>query len=435
MKNLTYALIVLSGLLLTACGGGSDDATEVLTFDPFVNQYDADAYNIGLFPLYSYRGDASLLAAQQINAAGGILGGQRINIISVFFQTVDAFEIVDVQAVAQQMIETYGIQMLATGSSYIFLKLAEITIPHQALLLSDSATSPAITRLEDNDLAFRLPPSDVIAGKVLAELAWNDGARYCSVLFTENEAYGQGLSSAFSQAFQDLGGTILASVVIPQDVSNDFSPYFNDLLGKNPDCVFPALLRSTTVANLVNEAASLYTSGFYVFSDAAFAQGFVESIARPEVLSGSIAVTPGFGLRDSPEYLAFASTYRAQYGQEPLNFSAHAYDMIFVMALAAERAGIQNQTNRPTTAMIHDSLRAIMNPPGTAVSPSRIAEALALLRAGEEINFFGASNPDMGWDTQGDVAGQPVYDVYRYDASSQSLQAALQMVIDLPLAE
>lgn len=424
-------LCLIPAVLLSACGGG--DADTPLAFDPFADQYDASAYNIGIFPLYPYRLNANLLAAQQVNASGGLLNGRRLNLVAASFQTVDAFETIDIEGTARRMLEDYGFSTLVTGSSYVLLKLAELTVPAGAVLLGDSATSPSITALDDRDLVFRVPPSDAIAGQVLAELAWNDGARRCASVYTADDAYGAGLSAAFKQAFVALGGEVVSETALPKELSNDFVSYFPAIFGAQPDCVFPPLLRSTTAANLVNEATTTQFNGFYLFSDAAFAEGFTTSIANPDSLRGSIAVTPGFGLRGSPEFEQFVANYRAQYAQEPLNYTVHAYDLMMVLALAIERAGREFQTDNPDGLMIRDSLRAVMNPPGTRIGPSQIAEGLALLRAGQEVDFFGASNLAMSWDANGDIAGQPVYDVYRYSEAARGLALTTQVSIELPL--
>ncbi|MDM8547947.1 ABC transporter substrate-binding protein [Candidatus Venteria ishoeyi] len=426
-KQLSYYLISLAlAALLSGCGGGEDTP---LAFDPFVDQFDANAYNLGFFPLYPYRRDAKLLAAEQINAIGGLLGGKRLNIVATNFQTADAFEVIDLQETARKMIEDYHIPIIGTGSSYVVKKLAEVTVPRKTLLMGDSSTSPSITNLDDNDFVFRIPPSDLFGAQVLAELAWQAGARSCTSLYTETDSYGAGLTQAFADSFSAKGGTVLNNVALPSNLSTGFGQYFPEIYLSQPDCVFPVLLRSTTTANFINEASSIGFNGFYIFSDAALAAGFTDSIANSDSLRGSIAATPGFGLRDSFEYQHFAALYQAQFQQEALNFTAHAYDLIMVLSLAIERAGIINNTDNPTGEMVRDSLRAVMNPPGEPIAPSQIAAGLELIRKGQEVDFYGASNADMGWDANGDVVGAPVYDVYHYSEASGKLEQTQQIVI------
>lgn len=424
-----FVLFCVCWGLLSACGGGSSDQTQALAFDPFVDQYDAHAYNVGVFPLYPYRRDSDLLAVEQINASGGVLG-KRLNIVSVSFQVPDAFETIDIQDTARRMIEDYDMQLLSTGSSFVTLKLAEITVPRDKVLLLDSATSPTISTLEDNDLVYRMPPSDAFAGQVLANLAWETGAQQCSTVFVSGDSYGESLSAEFKQAFEQLGGRIGAEIALPQDQTTGFAAFFPQLYQVGTDCVLPALLRSTTAANLINESGGVGFQGAYFFSDAAFAEGFIASIANPDQLQNSLAVTSGFGLRNSSEYLYFADLYRSHFGNEPRNYAAHAFDLVMVAALAIERAGREHNTDNPTGLMLRDSLRAVMNPPGTAIGPSQIARGLELLRQGEEVDFHGATNASMAWDANGDVAGEIVYDVYKYSSAEQDMIPERQVVIE-----
>jgi branched-chain amino acid transport system substrate-binding protein len=102
-------------------------------------------------------------------------------------------------------------------------------------------------------------------------------------------------------------------------------------------------------------------------------------------------------------------------------------------ALAIEHAGYHNKTDQPTGEMIRDSLRKIANPSGERIGPSQIAQALALLRAGKEINYNGASNPDFGWDANGDVTGIIAYDLFHYDTISGKFEEKEQITQNIAL--
>ena len=75
-----------------------------------------------------------------------------------------------------------------------------------------------------------------------------------------------------------------------------------------------------------------------------------------------------------------------------------AYDAAMALMLAAEAAGSVDG------AAVRDQLRAIAGPPGQVVqaTPSGVAEALRLLRAGEEIDYEGAAST-LDWDANGDL--------------------------------
>ncbi len=166
-----------------------------------------------------------------------------------------------------------------------------------------------------------MPPSDAFAGQVLANLAWETGARQCSTVFVSGDSYGESLSAEFVIAFQRLGGRISAEIAVPQEQTTGFAEFFRQIYQVGTDCVLPALLRSTSAANLMNESARVAFQGAYFFSDAAFAEGFINSIANPDQLQNSLAVTSGFGSHDAAEYVYFVDLYRSRFASEPRNLA------------------------------------------------------------------------------------------------------------------
>ena len=57
-------------------------------------------------------------------------------------------------------------------------------------MFSPSATSPALSTLEDNDLFFRTSPSDARQGQVIAELLQEKGIKSIAMTYTNND-YGK----------------------------------------------------------------------------------------------------------------------------------------------------------------------------------------------------------------------------------------------------
>ena len=85
-----------------------------------------------------------------------------------------------------------------------------VTIPAGVVALSDSATAPSITDLEDNDTVFRVAPSDAYQGLAIAQLAIDQGYKKLAMTYS-NDDYNAGIATVFEQAFQDLGGEITAN--------------------------------------------------------------------------------------------------------------------------------------------------------------------------------------------------------------------------------
>ncbi|WP_227354075.1 ABC transporter substrate-binding protein [Haladaptatus salinisoli] len=78
---------------------------------------------------------------------------------------------------------------------------------------SPSSTALTVTQLQDDDYVFRTAPSDLLQGKVMAQVAAKRlGGKTASTLYVNN-SYGQQLSDKFASAFTDShGGEVLQTV-------------------------------------------------------------------------------------------------------------------------------------------------------------------------------------------------------------------------------
>ena len=112
------------------------------------------------------------LAADHVNAAGGIQGGSMVVISRDTgvnpVQGVDsARALVDVENV---------VAIVGALSSGVTIAAAEaVVIPNGRIIISGASTAPAISTLDDNDWVFRTAVSDAAQGIVLADLARREG--------------------------------------------------------------------------------------------------------------------------------------------------------------------------------------------------------------------------------------------------------------------
>src|SRR3546814_20750336 len=87
--------------------------------------------------------------------------------------------------------------------------LTSVTAPSKVVLISPSSTAPTFTKLAKEGKTggywFRTTPSDALQGVAMAKVALDSGFKKVAVLYLNN-AYGQGLSSLFANAFTKLGG-------------------------------------------------------------------------------------------------------------------------------------------------------------------------------------------------------------------------------------
>jgi ABC-type branched-subunit amino acid transport system substrate-binding protein len=79
----------------------------------------------------------------------------------------------------------------------------EVFIPNQMVGCSPSSTALSVTNLEDDDYVFRTAPSDILQGRVMAQVASERlGASTVATLYVNND-YGQQLSERFTEVFEN----------------------------------------------------------------------------------------------------------------------------------------------------------------------------------------------------------------------------------------
>ncbi|CCQ36589.1 ABC-type transport system periplasmic substrate-binding protein (probable substrate branched-chain amino acids) [Natronomonas moolapensis 8.8.11] len=106
-------------------------------------------------------------------------------------------------------------------------------IPNQVVGCSPSSTALSVTNLEDDDYIFRTAPSDLLQGRVMAQVASEQlGAEVATTLYVNND-YGQQLSEQFASVFEaDFGGTVEAQVAYNQN-EDSYTSAIQEAIGGN----------------------------------------------------------------------------------------------------------------------------------------------------------------------------------------------------------
>src|SRR5262249_24209735 len=152
--------------------------------------------------------NGAILAAEQVNAAGGPLG-RKLELVHRDSQT-DPTAGIDA---AKKLVELDKVVAIVGAlSSGVTIPVAtSVTIPSGIVQISPASTSPQMTDLQDNDVIFRTCPSDALQGKVSGRLAKELGFQTVATIYVNNP-YGSGLSKTFSQALSEHGGKVVATV-------------------------------------------------------------------------------------------------------------------------------------------------------------------------------------------------------------------------------
>ena len=332
---------------------------------------------------------AAELAMKEASDSGAFLGGKKVVPVRGDSTCVDAAA---AQAAAERLITSDGVAaIMGADCSGVTIAVANnVAVPNGVVMVSPSATSPAITTLKDKGYLFRTAPSDARQGEVLAQVAKARGIETIAVTYTNND-YGKGLSNSFANAFKAAGGKV-ALAASHEDGKADYSAEVGALAATGAEHL--AVFGYVDKGGKGIIQASLDAGAFekFILADGMVGESLIKAIGK--ALEGSVATAPG---SDSPNAKKFqaAATKAGVKGASP--FAAEGYDAAALIVLAAQAAG---STDRKA---IQSKILDVANAPGEKIGPGELAKGLKLLADGKAVDYQGAT--DVALTDGGDASG------------------------------
>lgn len=344
------------------------------------------------------------LAVEEINADGGVLG-RPIQLIN----EDDTGVVATARDRAQKLVTTDRVDAIigAVGSGFCAAVL-EVTRPNQVVQMSASCTSPIFSNLTYTDgWFFRTAPSDALQGVVAANYSYNNRTLRSMAVIGNDNPYGRGLANVYAAKFDSFPGTTVHVGIFAENqasYSSDLQALFGLFAPGLPDAVYMANYPTDGLKVMRDWSANPAWNGIkWVFSEGVLDEaGFVDKLDEQGIALGTMMTfegsAPGAYLGVVGDlYDDFLTAYRARYGAtaDPGLFTANAYDAVYLIAAAAQRAGTA------TAAGLKANLRTVATPGGTVVSGGQWSTILTEIAAGRDINYEGASGA-VNLDTLGD---------------------------------
>ncbi|GMG95987.1 ABC transporter substrate-binding protein [Tepidimicrobium xylanilyticum] len=283
--------------------------------------------------------DGVLLAFEEINAAGGVLGKELEAV--VIDNKSDATESANVStrlATRENVVALLG--PATSGNTKAAIPAA---MQNKIPLISASATADDVT-LDANgnvkEYAFKTCFNDSFQGVMMAQFAYNDlGLRKAAVLADTTSDYAQGLSKSFQETFKELGGEIL-SVEAYAAGDTDFKAVLTNLKGENPELLYvPGYYEE--VGLIIRQARELGLNVPILGGDGYESPKLFE-LAGKDALNDIYYSSHYSPMDDSEQVLKFKENFRKKFNKEPDAFNALGYDLGYLVADALERAGEAN---------------------------------------------------------------------------------------------
>lgn len=344
------------------------------------------------------------LAVEKVNQCGGV-NGEPVTLVAEDDQT-------DPTAGAEGMTKLAEADRVAgvVGSfaSSVSSAAVDVAARNKVMLISPGSTSPVFTeRAKKGDFQgywARTAPPDTYQARALAKLASDRGYKRVSTVVINND-YGVGFEKEFVEAFKKQGGTVVneAKPTRYDPKATTFETEAAAAFGGKPDAVVAVLYAETGSLLLKSAYEQGLTEGVQIMlTDGVKSDEFPKQVGKSSdgkfIITNAIGTVPG---ADGKSLDALTKLWQEKKGQAVSAYVPHSWDAAVLLMLAAEAAKAN------TGEGIQSKLRDVANGPGTEVSD--VCEGLKLLRAGQDINYQGASgNVDI--DENGDVVGS--YDVW-----------------------
>ncbi len=253
----------------------------------------------------------------------------------------------NVQTFAQQGIKV----VIGPAASSQVKAVKSFADSNQIVIISPSSTAPTLAI--PNDFIFRTVGSDAGQAKVLATLAYQEGARKV-IVFHRNDEYGNAFADFFKRYFSEMGGTAL-DMPYQSDLSDyaaEVASLANKVQSEKADAVV-LISFDTDGGNILSHAAESQVLSSIRWFISEGPHGASE-LTAPAV-GAFAAKTKLLGTRPlfiaNPLYEDFKQRLKSKYGVEASVFCDNLYDAVKLAGWAILRAG-SNDGNAIRNALV-----------------------------------------------------------------------------------
>ena len=317
------------------------------------------------------------LAIKEVGDSGTLLGGMQVVSVRGDTTCIDSAAAV---AAAERLVTAERVDAIVGGdcSGVTIAMLQNVAKPNGIVMISPSATSPALSTIEDDGLFFRTAPSDARQGEVIAEILQEMDIQEAALTYTNND-YGKGLSDSIAANVEKRGGQI--TIATPhEDGKGDYSAEVATLAAVGGDILVVAGYVDQGGKGIIQAALDSGAFDQFFLPDGMIGDSLVEAIGAD--LNGSIGTVPG---TDSPGAAKLGDMLES--ASQP--FVGESYDAAALILLAMQAAGSVD------SGAFKDHVMAVANAPGEKIYPGELAKALGILADGGEVDYVGASAVEL----------------------------------------
>ena len=273
------------------------------------------------------------IAVDEINEKGGVNG-----------YTVK-LEVEDDQADPQQAVQAYAKLMdngmnlsLGSTTSGACVALVKEAKEDGIVTMTPSASQKEATAFDNN---FRVCFLDPDQGTYSADfIKENNLATKVAVLYDKSNTYSVGVYEAFAKEAEKLGLNIVTTQAFTDSSNTDFSSQIQAVKNSGAELLFMPFYQQEAAAVLM-QAQGVLENVTYFGVDGM--DGVLEKLGTENqaIANGVMLLTPFSASSSDPTVANFVAKYKERYNTTPDQFAADAYDAVYALCAAFEKAGLE----------------------------------------------------------------------------------------------
>ena len=275
--------------------------------------------------------NAMEIAVAEINEAGGINGYQ----VEVQFQ--DDEHDAEKSVTAYNTLKDWGMQILeGTVTSKPCQAVAAKTVEDNMFQLTPSGSSPECVV---NDNAFAVCFSDPAQGTASAVyIGEHKLAEKVAVIYNSSDVYSSGIYEKFVAEAENQPFEIVSAEAYTDDTATDFSVQLQKAKDAGAELLFLPIYYDPAYLILTQANAMEYAPVFFGvdgMDGILGVEGFDTTLAE-----GVLLLTPFVATAEDDLTVNFVTKYKEDYGEDPNQFAADAYDGLYIIKMAIEEANL-----------------------------------------------------------------------------------------------
>ena len=362
-------LALAMALSLTACGTSTPsetagaDTVKIGSVGPLTGQLAVYGTAVA---------NAIELAVEEINAAGGVLDGQMLEVVDYMDDKADATEAANA---FNSLVGKGVVAVIGSVTSGVTAGVATLADSEGMLLLTPTATNDDVT--VGKPTVFRSCYADSYQSSIAAKFLSEQGVTKVAVLYASGDAYSAGMRDGFIAACADLGLTVVTEESSSSTSDTDFSTQLTNIAATDAEAIFVPYYYDAVGPYIVPQAREAGFDGIMVGADGW--DGTAGTMVEDKTLYNNTFFTNHYAADDPAEKVQhFVAAYQEKFGEVPNALAALGYDAVYMLAQAINDAG-SAETADIVTAMQAGSYSVVtgtftLDETGTPQKPCVIIE-------------------------------------------------------------